>query len=491
MYRLSWFYVLSILFCTVMVTENTVAGENLKKSIVKIYTVKTRPIHYNPWDMDSPKMITGSGCVIKGNRILTNAHVVSDQTFIQASRYGEAKKYKAKVLAVSHEADLALLTVEDKEFFKGIKPLSLGGLPDIQEKVVVYGFPQGGDTLSFTSGVISRIEHQRYSHSSIEFLAIQIDAAINPGNSGGPAITNGKVIGVVMQSRKNAENIGYIVPVPIVKHFLTDLKDGKHDGVPEDGLMVQSMENKGMKKMYGLTGDETGVLVVAVIPGSPTDGMVKPKDVVLSIDGHKIADDGTVEFRSGERTSGTYYTQLHQMGEKQVLEIKRKGKKMKVEITLTKTAHKLHLVPTYSYDTLPAYYICGGLVFSPLSLDYLREWGGAWRRNAPINLLHLLYNTYPSVKGEEVVNMIDVLPHDVNNGYHNLPNCVITEVNGTKVNNLKELIAVVEAGKEKPFIEFKTMLDKYIVLDRAEAEKTHNEILGIYGVPADRSVDLR
>ena len=146
------------------------------------------------------KSSNGSGCFISGNRILTNAHVVSNSTFIQVRKYGQSKKVKARVLSISHESDLALLTVDDEDFFNDVKPLSLGNLPSVREKVTVYGFPLGGDTLSVTEGIVSRIEHRNYAHSSSYLLAGQIDAAINPGNSGGPVMVGSNIVGVVMQS---------------------------------------------------------------------------------------------------------------------------------------------------------------------------------------------------------------------------------------------------------------------------------------------------
>ena len=151
---------------------------------------------------------TGSGAIIGGKRILTNAHVVANHTFIEVERYGQRKRYIDKVKFISHQADLALLEVEDEAFFDGVVPLTFGGLPQIEQKVVVYGYPMAGSILSATMGVVSRIEHHRYSHSGEKFLAIQVDAAVNPGNSGGPALSDGKIVGVVMHVIKRSQNIG-------------------------------------------------------------------------------------------------------------------------------------------------------------------------------------------------------------------------------------------------------------------------------------------
>ena len=73
-------------------------------------------------------------------------------------RRGDDKKYLARVLAVGTECDLALLTVDDAAFWEGLNAMTLGPMPSLQESVAVVGYPLGGDTISVTAGVVSRIE---------------------------------------------------------------------------------------------------------------------------------------------------------------------------------------------------------------------------------------------------------------------------------------------------------------------------------------------
>jgi S1-C subfamily serine protease len=316
-----------------LLPDTLMARTDVRDAMVKIYSVQNQPDYNNPWNMNGPKATSGSGCVINGNRILTNAHVVSDQTFVQVRLYGQSKKYNAKVTVVSHDADLALLTVENRQFFEKIKPLEFADLPESQQEVVVYGFPEGGDTLSTTKGVISRTEHHRYAHSLMNLLATQLDAAINPGNSGGPVIIGDRIVGVVMEIRRDSENIGYMVPVPIVKHFLDDISDGRYDGFPDDGIVVQNMENEGLRGRYGLADGQSGALVVSTVPGTPAEGTVFPGDVILSIDGHRVEDDCTVEFRPNERTSFKFYIQQQQIGEDLKIKILRSGRQATIKLT--------------------------------------------------------------------------------------------------------------------------------------------------------------
>jgi len=175
------FFAFIILFFIVtlsIVWPGSAAATDVRDSMVKIYCVQNEPDYDNPWNMKGPETFSGSGCVIAGNRILTNAHVVSNHTFIMVRLHGQSEKHQAKLIAISHDADLALLGVEDPAFFKGVKPLKFGSLPEIEQEVIVCGFPEGGDTLSTTKGVISRIENQQYVHSWLRLLAGQIGTRV-------------------------------------------------------------------------------------------------------------------------------------------------------------------------------------------------------------------------------------------------------------------------------------------------------------------------
>ena len=466
-------------------------ANGVREAMVKIYAIQSKPDYANPWNMQGPTPLRGSGCIITGSRILTNAHVVSDVTHIEVRRDGDARKYEARVASVAHEVDLALLEVDDPRFFAGGRALEIGELPQVQQDVLVYGFPYGGDTLSTTKGVISRIEHQVYEHSYINFLAAQLDAAINPGSSGGPVIVGDKVVGVVMQMMDLAENIGYMVPTPVIKHFMTDLEDGRYDGFPLDGVLCQYMENDGIRRKYGLAKEQTGVLVYRIVPGTPAVGRVRVGDVIMAVDGHDIANDGTVEIRPRERTSMNYYTEMHQVGETLDLTVLRDGKVRKVELLLDKPVGKNRLVPMEQYDIRPTYYIYGGFVFTPLTVNYLKTWGEAWQHNAPKNLVSAYLYDHLTEKDEQIVTLVRVLPDTVNKGYHDAGDFRVYEVNGKRVNNLKELIRTVEEGDGSRYISFTDKWGAKLVLDRREVAETNDEILQKYRVPADRSLDLR
>jgi S1-C subfamily serine protease len=463
--------------------QNYAKEDKTKQAIVKIYVVSKIPNYLEPW-ASSVRRSSGSGAIILGNRILTNAHVVANQTFIEVQRYGERKRYIAKVASVSHQADMALLEVEDESFFEGVEPLELGELPHIEQKVVVYGFPMGGNTLSATTGVVSRIEHHRYAHSGESFLAVQVDAAVNPGNSGGPALTDGKIVGVVMQNLTKSQNIGYLVPVDMVKHFLEDIEDGRYDGFADLGMVTQRMENPTIKQFYHFDLNDTGNLVDAVVYNASLKGLIQEGDILTAIDGHKIEDDGTVAFRKHEYTSFNYYIDSHQMGEKVNFDVVRNGEKRRVEVPLVHTADDLLLVKTTRYDTMPRYFIYGGYVFSPLSRNLLNSVGR--------NRLKLRYfaTQWPTEKKKEVVLLLKVLASDLSRGFYGITLWPIEKLNGETFDTFDTFYKRVQNFKG----DYLVLEDKdgvKIIIDRKEALAKGPEILHKYTIEFDRSVDLR
>jgi S1-C subfamily serine protease len=131
-----------ILSC--VITPPIWAEGGMKEAVVKIYTVYNKYDYndYNePWKMLRQKRRSGSGYIISGRRILTNVHVIGDQTFIQVRRMAKVKRYTGAAEMIAHDCDLAILRINDDSFFSGVKPIEIGGLAEVSDKVAVYGFP--------------------------------------------------------------------------------------------------------------------------------------------------------------------------------------------------------------------------------------------------------------------------------------------------------------------------------------------------------------
>uniref|UniRef100_A0A7C9DMH5 2-alkenal reductase (NAD(P)(+)) n=1 Tax=Opuntia streptacantha TaxID=393608 RepID=A0A7C9DMH5_OPUST len=469
------------------VTDAYAAIDLALDSVVKIFTVTSSPSYFLPWQNKSQRETMGSGFVISGRRILTNAHVVADHTFVLVRKHGSPTKYKAEVQAVGHECDLAILVVESEEFWQGMNHLELGDIPFLQEAVAVVGYPQGGDNISVTKGVVSRVEPTQYVHGATQLLAIQIDAAINPGNSGGPAIMGDKVAGVAFQNLSGAENIGYIIPVPVIKHFIAGVEErGKYVGFCSLGLSCQAMENIQLREHFGMQPGITGVLVSKINPLSEANKTLKKDDVILAFDGVPIANDGTVPFRNRERITFDHLVSMKKPNEKAELKVLRDGKECNFMINV----HPLQpLVPVHQFDQLPSYYIFAGLVFIPLSQPFLHEYGEDWYNTSPRRLCERALRELPRKPAEQLVILSQVLMDDINAGYERLAELQVRKVNGVEVDNLKHLCLLVgECNEER--LRFDLDDDRVIVLDYHKAKFATSRILKRHRIPSAMSVDL-
>ncbi|CAD6334642.1 unnamed protein product [Miscanthus lutarioriparius] len=455
-------------------------------AVVKVYCTHIAPDYGLPWQKQRQHSSSGSAFMIGDGKLLTNAHCVEHDTQVKVKRRGDDKKYIAKVLARGTECDLALLSVENEEFWRGTEALHFGRLPCLQDSVTVVGYPLGGDTISVTKGVVSRIEVTPYAHGTSDLLGIQIDAAINPGNSGGPAFNEqGECIGVAFQVYRSdeAENIGYVIPTTVVSHFLNDYqKNGKYTGFPCLGVLLQKLENPALREILKVPSSE-GVLVRRVEPTAPASSVLQKGDVIVSFDGIAVGCEATVPFRSTERIAFRYLTSQKYAGDIAQLGIIRDGNSMKVQTILQP---RKHLVPFHVEGGQPSYLIVAGLVFTPLTEPFIEE---ECEDTLGLKLLAKARYSLATFEGEQIVIVSQVLAHEVNIGYEHMGNQQVMKLNGTTIKNIHHLAHLVDTCKDK-FLTFEFEDDFLVVLHREEAAAASSDILKEHAIPSIRSSDL-
>ncbi|CAI5520853.1 unnamed protein product [Closterium sp. Naga37s-1] len=446
-------------------------------------------------DVDAAWLISGSRDNIEDD--------VPDSPFLDAvvkvklKRRGDDTKFVARVLAIGVECDIALLAVDDESFWQGRQPLRFGGLPHLEDAVTVVGYPVGGDSISVTSGVVSRIEVTAYAHGASELLGVQIDAAINPGNSGGPAFNDrGECVGIAFQSLKDSdtENIGYIIPTPVISHFLGDYRrNGQYTGFPAIGILWQRLENPALRAALKMSPGQKGVLVRKVDPTSRAHGVLQQGDVIMSFDNVPIASDGTVPFRTGERISYGFLVSQKFSGEVARLEILRDGQLMKVQVQLKPPKR---LIPVHTGGKPPTFLIVAGLVFTPAVQPFLQsEYGSEFEFESPVSLLHKLLHGHAEHEDEEVVVLSQVLAHEANIGYEDITNTCLVSLNGTRVRNVRQLAALVDActsdWESQPFMQFELEHRQLVVLETKSVRAATADAMADHSIPSDRSEDLR
>jgi S1-C subfamily serine protease len=436
---------LSLLFAgPAVVAAPAAAPSDIYKSVVRIEVATQTPDYRAPWNAGRFSGGIGTGFIIGKNRILTNAHVVSNARRILINIYGSPKKYPAKVDFIAHDCDLALLSVQDFADFAAFPSFSFGAIPPLESQVRVIGYPIGGDRLSVTRGVVSRIDFQAYSHSRADsHLIIQIDAAINPGNSGGPVVQDGKVVGVAFQGLRQADNTGYIIPTPVIKRFLKDIEDGEYNNYAELGVAEFPLFNPAMRKALGLPDDDTGVLVTNVTATSSADGFLQPGDILMSINGLPVDSAGMVVI-DGETVSFHEIIERKFAGDKLAVRFLRDGGWNDVQIELKPL--EWGRMFAIDYESKPRYIVFAGLVFQPLDTNVF-----ASVKFDDINVRRL-YSDYVSegifLKRKDVVLLTRVESDPVTNQLDLFAGFAVDKINGTEVRDFKhahELLHPAEA----------------------------------------------
>jgi S1-C subfamily serine protease len=464
----------------------------IENSVVKVFSTMRYPDPFKPWTKQAPAEATGSGVVIEGRRILTNAHVVlyASQVQVQASAAGD--KVPATVVAVAPGIDLAVLQLDDPTFFDTHPAVARASkLPHIKDAVLAYGFPTGGNSLSITKGIVSRIEFVSYNYP-VSGLRIQVDAAINPGNSGGPAIAGDKMIGLAFSKLSgDAQNIGYIIPNEEVELFLKDIADGHYDGKPAMYDDLQTLENPALRDYLKL-GKTVEGMVVHRPARSDEAYPLKEWDVVSRIGDAPIDNQGMVKIDKDLRVSFGYLIQQVASNGKLPLTVVRGGKTLSVQLPVS-AEH-----PTLVTDlrgTYPSYFVYGPLVFSPATwqlVSSLENNAGLMRMlglvKSPL-VTHALDEPDADLQ-ELVVVSSPFFPHRIANGYSNPAGSVVSAVNGTRIKSLVHMVAVLRDLKDSfVTIEFDQKGGEALVFSRQAIMSATDEILMDNGIRAQGSPD--
>jgi S1-C subfamily serine protease len=467
----------------------------MESSVVRVFTTLRPPDLTKPWSKQSGREVTGSGVVIDGRRILTNAHVVlyAGQVQIQGNQSGD--KITATVEAVAPGIDLALLKLSDESFFETHAPLPRAeALPQVKDPVMVYGFPTGGSSISITKGIVSRIDFAAYNYPAAG-LRVQIDAAINPGNSGGPAVVGDKMAGIAFSVLPNSQNIGYIIPCEEIELFLKDVADGRYDGKPAIFDEFQTLENPALRAFLKLDKAVEGIVVHAPFESDPSYPL-KQWDVITKIGDVPIDDQGNIMLGNNLKLPFACLIQKIAKNGTVPMTIVRAGRQMSIQLPVSASRPKLIAFLQGNY---PPYFICGPLVFSAAVEELI---SGLSSGNSGTMAMNALSQTgsplisrrsdRPAFEGEELVIIPSPLfSHPLAKNYSNPMFRVVQSINGIAVKNLRHLVEIIRDSKDEfIIIDFTGRGAETLVFPRKEMIAATEEILNDNGIRSQGSSDM-
>ena len=324
-----------------ILTEESVVidvAERVSPSVVTvtIQTPSRRILEFNPFGGFSSRIEggqpqdIGSGFIVDSNGlIVTNKHVVSDSSATYKVVTKDGTEFEVNQISRDPSNDIAILKIETE----GLSAVELGesGNLKVGQFVIAIGTALGEFRHTVTTGVISGLGRGITAGSAFQGFVerlddvIQTDAAINPGNSGGPLLNSaGQVIGVNVAVASGAENIGFAIPIDIVKDGLEQFKTtGNFVSKPFLGVTYQMIS----KETALLNNVPQGAFVIEAVEGSPAaNAGIQPNDIITKFDGAELKEEngGLAEVISKKKS-----------GDVVSLDVWRDGEVLNLSVTLS------------------------------------------------------------------------------------------------------------------------------------------------------------
>jgi S1-C subfamily serine protease len=462
-------------------------GKEKQLSLVRVNVTGQPYDYFRPWQKKAPQSKRALGAVLSKGRVLITADLVANQNYVELERAESGEKSAANVQVIDYEANLALLEPTEKNFLNGITPLDIAADTVVGDRLAAWQLEPTG-ALVATEGLVTTIQMTHYPVDVGEFLTYRVSISMQYRENSYtiPLVKNNKLAGLLLRYDSRTQLVDAI-PAPIITHFLKETESAHYRGFPAVGFSFFPTRDPQLRKYAGETGKPGGVYVTRVEPNMPAiKAGIQVGDIVTSIANHEIDQNGNyVDPLYGKIDFTNLITARAYTGDVVPFQIQRGGKPMQLNVTLEHRDPKDYVIPPYSLDQPPKYFVLGGLIFQELSRQYLKEWGPNWLREAPQRLVyldHLQSELFPD-GNRHIVILSQVLPSNNAIGYEELAYLTVTKVNGKEIKSLGDLAEAVKQPIEGGFIKIETQEDpKQIELDAAAVAAEAPSLQENYGI---------
>lgn len=459
----------------------------LAASILEIEVNASRHARYQPWSR-SVRTTFRNGLAIAGERILSTASGLHHATMVRVRKEDRAHWWIAEVVWADHHADLAVLSVEDEAFWRATPAASLAERVPDGGMVRIWSFLDG--RVESVPAAVRRLHVPAAPGRLVRHLMLEVTSEPESGASPRIVAAGGEVIGLAAAGDGRRLDA---IPAPLMRGLLERKRGDREATLSYYPFSWQGTENPATTAYLGLPGAPRGIVVGEVPAGSAFSGHLEPRDLVLSIDGFGIESDGDyLDPIHGPLPFGNLATRGKFAGDLSTFEIWRDGRVLHLDLPLPRASFSDALVPCHTLERPPQYVVAGGLVFQPLTVDYLRIWGEEWWTAAPFRLRYYTRQP-PTPERPHLVVLSQVLPDVFNLGYQDYAFLVVDRINGRIIATLRD----VEEALRTPLtplagdhvVEF---LPNHgptrLVLDGAGLDEATRRVVRKYGLPAARRI---
>jgi hypothetical protein len=489
MIRLQRVYTFILFMLSACIVSTVLYGFSYEECVVQIRVTIQEYDYYSPWQRKRHSVSSLHGCVIQKNPglIATLSLPLENHVYIEVSKYGKKRRYPAKVVLKDYKTGLALLTAENQLFFQDLDPVRLSDEPMKPGKGIVVKWDSSGRFKQYST---EAYEHSIQSYEGVGGALIhQMTTGLDAGGDGEPVFQDDILIGLNAWFDRDKKIIK-VNSADTLKWMLQDYRNGSYNGQAFFWLEYNGLnEDENLKNYLGLNEGDTGIFVTDIPPTSSGYGVLKKGDVILSIDGHSIDDNGFCTFPHYGKLNYKWIIYNHYVGETVVMEIVRQKERKQVEFILLPATEDSVLIPSHYTDKAPTYYITGGFVFQELTRGFLNIWGGDWEKKADKRLVFLTnkYWSYPSESKRRVVILNRVLPAASNTGYHEKSTLILESINKQEVRDLEHVRKLVEESSDT-YIVFRFSGNECIVVQKKKCIESTKAILLQYEIPVQHNL---
>ena len=457
-----------------------------KDSIVRFDGTRNDHNFRVPWDK-RPQTVSKLGAVIDDNEILTTARGLANHTLVRLQKGGRGRWFDGEVKWVDYQANLAVVDVDDEAFWSGLVPVQFAGADQLRDNLQVVRWRSGN--IERRAAEFSRFTVADANFNQAPRIELKASSEIEGAGRGELMVSGGKVVGLVASKSGSTCSV---IPAPFITAALRLRADDNYNGLGYFDFIWQPASNPATTEYFELNGPARGVLVIKPFTRPGAKSPLKLHDIILEVDGFPIDIQGDYLDPDYGHVIMEYLACRNKWaGDTVKFKVWRDGDTQEVDSPLPQADFTANLVTDRTEDTEPTYLIAGGLVFVPLSAEYLSSWGKDWQRSAPFRLV--FYNNQKPEKGQRSLVVLSlVLPDFYNIGYQerNAQNLVLDTANGQRIDSLESLANALNSPVDGfHLLEFKkgSALQK-IILDAEKLQEANQRIAKRYRITRMRKL---
>ena len=440
-----------------------------------------------PWEKESPGSNSTRGIYLGNNLVLCNGKAADAATYVELALPDGSRTVTAKVVRFDPDLHLALLTLEheeDADFFADRTPLEVGEPLRIGDKAEFAGLIQG------IKPVHAGLTVESADAAGMPRLNLHAERSLPDGaGMGCPVIKDGKLVAMSLGYRAQNQMLSCI-NAELISRFLNQKENA---GVPMVGFSLIELKDPVFRKYLKIDDPKAGGLYVNKVEpsGAAAEAGMKEGDVLTAIEGIAIDNTGRCQHPVYGPLSATCLLNSYKpVGETLKLSLLRDGQPVEITLPLNRDAAEKSLVREMQPGERPRYIMWGGLLFQPVTDDFLRAIRERAQDSLPLSLACIEDNEdeYRKEGRKELVVLSLVVPTPATLGYDNARFTLVTKVNGKDVHSFDEFAKMIDEKTPDGLVRISLNKIPYDIYLSTEAVQRSNEVIRMQAIPRLRYV---